>query len=225
MVFLIIILQSSLPVHSDIFLICFLYYHLDTFGVESVVITDTTGGRVCLECSFSSFSTDTGCTVELISSCNGMQYTETIKRSDNSTAKGCTVELVSSGNSSSVKYTETINRSGNGTAKGCVYGIARGRYDISVYDQSSHMLFETFTGVNVTRKTTTTTTTPGRTTTSTITSTHESTSIIAGKYDVHNLYLFCFNLENYTCSINKILILTVIITVYMIVYTDYMYLH
>ena len=42
--------------------------HLDTFGVESVVITDTTGGRVCLECSFYSFSTDTGCTVELVSS-------------------------------------------------------------------------------------------------------------------------------------------------------------
>ena len=39
-----------------------------TFGVESVVITDTTGGRVCLECSFYSFSTDTGCTVELVSS-------------------------------------------------------------------------------------------------------------------------------------------------------------
>ena len=37
-------------------------YFSGTFGVESVVITDTTGGRVCLECSFSSFSTDTGCT-------------------------------------------------------------------------------------------------------------------------------------------------------------------
>ena len=45
-----------------------LQIHLDTFGVESVVITDTTGGRVCLECSFYSFSTDTGCTVELVSS-------------------------------------------------------------------------------------------------------------------------------------------------------------
>ena len=51
-----------------------------------------TGGRVCLECSFYSFSTDTG----------------------------CTVELVSSDSSSSVQYTETINKCGNGTAKGCV---------------------------------------------------------------------------------------------------------
>ena len=156
-----------------------LYYFSGTFGVESVVITDTTGGRVCLECSFYSFSTDTG----------------------------CTVELVSSDSSSSVQYTETINRSGNGTAKGCVSGITRGQYDISVYDQSSQ-LFETFTGVNVTEETTTTTTTPtGRTISSTTTSTHgtrDSTSIIAGKYNVHNLYLFCFKFKNYTCSMNNI---------------------
>ena len=131
--------------------------------MESVVITDTTGGRVCLECSFSSFSTDTG----------------------------CTVELVSSDSSSIVQYTETINRSGKGTAEGCVSGITRGQYNINVYDQSSHMLFETFTGVNVTEETTTTTTTPtGRTnSTSTTTSTHgtsDSTSTSTGKYNVHN---------------------------------------
>ena len=131
-------------------------YFSGTFCVESVVITDTTGGRVCLECSFSSFSTDTGCTVELVSS-----YSNSI-----------------------VQYTETISRSGNGTAEGCVSGITRGQYDISVYDQSSHMLFETFTGVNVTGETTTTTITLVRTTTSTTTSTHgtrDSTSTIAGK--------------------------------------------
>ena len=127
--------------------------------MESVVITDTTEGRVCLECSFYSFSTDTG----------------------------CTVELVSSDSSSSVQYTETINRSGNGTAKGCVSDITRGQYDISVYDPSSHMLFETFTGLNVTGETTTTTTTPVRTTISTTASTHgtsDSTTTIAGKYNV-----------------------------------------
>ena len=116
---------------------------------------------MCLECSFYSFSTDTG----------------------------CTVELVSSDSSSSVQYTETINRSGNGTAEGCVSDITRGQYDINVYDQSSHMLFETFTGVDVTGERTTTTTTPGRTTTSTTTSTHgtrDSTSTSTGKYNVHN---------------------------------------
>ena len=93
----------------------------DTFGVESVVITDTTGGRVCLECSFYSFSTDTG----------------------------CTVELVSSDSSSSVQYTETINRSGNGTAEGCVSGVTAGEYVIRVYDQSSSKLVHEVNHVTV----------------------------------------------------------------------------
>ena len=84
----------------------------DTFGIQSLVITDTTGGRVCLECSFYSFSTDTG----------------------------CTVELVSSGSSSCVQYTETINRSGNGTAEGCVFGINEGVYDVRAYDVNSSIL-------------------------------------------------------------------------------------
>ena len=93
----------------------------DTFGVESVVITDTTGGRVCLECSFSSFSTDTG----------------------------CTVELVSSDSSSSILYTETINRSGNGTAEGCVSGVTAGEYVVRVYDQSSSELVHEIDNVTV----------------------------------------------------------------------------
>ena len=148
--------------------------------MESVAITDTTGGRVCLECLFSSFSTDTGCTVELVSS-----------------------------DSSIVQYTETINRSGKGTAEGCVSGITRGHYDISVYDQSSHMLFETFTGVDVTEETTTTTTTPtGRTTTSTTTtaSTHgtsDSTSTSTGKYEctkVQNPRYIDVTLDAYTSA-------------------------
>ena len=102
----------------------------DTFGVESVVITDTTGGRVCLECSFSSFSTDTG----------------------------CTVELVSSDSSSCVQYTETIKRSGNGTAEGCVSGVTEGEYIVRVYDQSSSMLIHEVNHVTVLSLTTTTST-------------------------------------------------------------------
>ena len=62
-------------------------YFSGTFGLESVVITDTTRGRVCLECSFYSFSTDTGCTVELVSS-GSVKYTDTFNRSGNS-AEGC----------------------------------------------------------------------------------------------------------------------------------------
>ena len=112
--------------------------------MESVVITDTTGGRVCLECSFYSFSTDTGCTVELL-------------------ITGCNI----------VQYNGTINRSGNGTAKGCVSDVTEGVYDVKVYDQSSSTLIETFPGKMVTEQTTTTTTNTGRTISSTTaTSTH-----------------------------------------------------
>ena len=101
----------------------------DTFGIQSLVITDTTGGRVCLECSFTSFSTDTGCTVELVSS-------------DSS--------------SSSVQYTETINRSGNGTAEGCVSNVTRGVYDVRVYDVNSSILQHEVTDVTVMSQPTTT---------------------------------------------------------------------
>ena len=102
----------------------------DTFGVESVVITDTTGGRVCLECSFYSFSTD----------------------------NGCTVELVSSDSSSCVQYTETINRSGNGTAEGCVSGVTAGEYVVRVYDQSGFMLVHEVNHITLLSVTTTTST-------------------------------------------------------------------
>ena len=122
---------------------------------------------MCLECSFYSFSTDTG----------------------------CTVELVSSGNSSIEHYTETINRSGNGIAKGCVYGITRGQYDISVYDQSSRMLFRTLVGINVTEQTTTTSITTFRAISSATTSsrgTRASTTSSTGKYNICVLVLTQF---------------------------------
>ena len=102
----------------------------DTFGVESVVITDTTGGRVCLECSFYSFSTDTGCTVELVSSDSGRN----------------------------VLYTETINRSGYSTAKGCVFGVNKGEYIVRAYDKSGSMLVHEVNHVTVKSLTTTTST-------------------------------------------------------------------
>ena len=94
---------------------------LDTFGIQSTVITDTTGGRVCLECSFYSFSTDTG----------------------------CAVELVSSDSSSCVQYKETINRSGNGTAEGCVSGVTEGVYNVRVYDINSSILQHEVTDITV----------------------------------------------------------------------------
>ena len=110
--------------------------------MESVVITNTTGGRVCLECSFSSFSTDTGCTVELLIT-----------------------------GSNIVQYNGTINRSGSGIAEGCVSGVTEGVYDVKVYDHSSSTLIETFDRKTVTEQTTITTTSTGRRISSTTTAT------------------------------------------------------
>ena len=93
---------------------------LDTFGVQSVSITDTTGNRVCLQCVFSSFSTDSGCTVELV---------------DSSTTL--------------VHYSTVFNRSTN-TAEGCITDVTSGLYDIRVYDQGSNVVVVTITSVDVT---------------------------------------------------------------------------
>ena len=94
-------------------------YFSDTFGIQSVVITNTTGGRLCLECSFSLFSTDTGCTVEPVSS-GSEKYT----------------------------YRDTFIRRGN-TAKGCVSGVTAGEYVVRVYDQSSSELIHEIDNVTV----------------------------------------------------------------------------
>ena len=40
---------------------------IDTFGVQSVDLNDTNDDRVFCRCIFNSFSTDTGCTVKLLS--------------------------------------------------------------------------------------------------------------------------------------------------------------
>ena len=78
-----------------------------------------------------------------------IQYTDT----------GCTVELVSSDSSSCVQYTETINRSGNGTAEGCVSGVTSGEYIVRVYDQSGSMLVHKVNHVTVMSLTTRSTST------------------------------------------------------------------
>ena len=96
------------------------HYFLDTFGVQSINITDTTGNRVCLQCVFSSFSTDSGCTVELV---------------DSSTTL--------------VHYSTVFNRSTN-IAEGCITDVTSRLYDIRVYDQGSNVVAVTVTGVDVT---------------------------------------------------------------------------
>ena len=81
---------------------------LDTFGVQSVSITDTTGNRVCLQCVFSSkISIDSGCTVELVNSSTTI-----------------------------VHYSTVFNRSTN-IAEGCITDVTSGQYDIRVYIMGS----------------------------------------------------------------------------------------
>ena len=48
---------------------------VDTFGVMSVELTDTPDDNVTVLCLFNTFSTDTGCTVELLST-DGPSYYE-----------------------------------------------------------------------------------------------------------------------------------------------------
>ena len=91
-------------------LLIILIIDLDTFGVQLVNITDTTGNRVCLQCVFSSFSSDSGCTVELV---------------DSSTTL--------------VHYSTVFNRSTN-IAEGCITDVTSGLYDIRVYDQGSNVV-------------------------------------------------------------------------------------
>ena len=75
---------------------------------------------MCLQCVFSSFSTDSGCTVELV---------------DSSTTL--------------VHYSTVFNRSTN-IAEGCITDVTSGLYDIRVYDQGSNVVAVTINGVDVT---------------------------------------------------------------------------
>ena len=67
---------------------------------------------MCLQCVFSSFSTDSRCTVELV---------------DSSTTL--------------VHYSTVFNRSTN-IAEGCITDVTSGLYDIRVYDQGSNVVVE-----------------------------------------------------------------------------------
>ena len=67
---------------------------------------------MCLQCVFSSFSTDSGCTVELV---------------DSSTTL--------------VHYSTVFNRS-TIIAEGCITDVTSGLYDIRVYDQGSNVVVE-----------------------------------------------------------------------------------
>ena len=93
---------------------------VDTFGVQSVSITDTTDNRVCLQCVFSSFSTDSGCTVVLVSTTDQQQ-----------------------------QYNGTFNRVDD-TASGSITGVTTGVYNIRAFDQGSNVVAVELLSVPVT---------------------------------------------------------------------------
>ena len=61
-------------------------YYVATFGVQTLVLTKANRDEVCLQCLFASFSSDTGCTVELVSF--SVQYKDTFSRVGD-IAEGC----------------------------------------------------------------------------------------------------------------------------------------
>ena len=60
-------------------------FSTDTYGVQSLNVTDTSDDSVYCVCVFGEYSTDTGCTVQLISTTD--QYNGTFNRTDD-TASG-----------------------------------------------------------------------------------------------------------------------------------------
>ena len=97
----------------DIFLP--IYNNVDTFGVQSVDLNDTNDDRVFCCCFFNSFSTDTGCTIKLLSL--GAEQYEANFSKNGSAAKGYIIGVktglyqveVSDQGSSVVVITSEIN--------------------------------------------------------------------------------------------------------------------
>lgn len=64
----------------------------DTYGVESISVTNSTDGSTVITCNFYSFSTDSGCTIQLVQY-DTVQYTGTFTR-DGSIAEGSIPSVV-----------------------------------------------------------------------------------------------------------------------------------
>ena len=75
------------------FLSCNSYAHPDTYGVRSIDVTDTSEDTVHIMCLFNTFSTESGCTVKLISIDQQQQYKETFNKTNN-TASGNISDVV-----------------------------------------------------------------------------------------------------------------------------------
>ena len=97
-------LMFNLIVH----VLCFLS---DTYGVQSLDVTDTSEDTVYIVCLFSTFSTDSGCTVVLVSTTDQQQ-----------------------------QYEGTFNKMDDDIASGNITGVATGVYNIRAFDQGSNVV-------------------------------------------------------------------------------------
>ena len=93
----------------------------DTYGVQSLDVTDTSEDTVYIVCLFNTFSTDSGCTVVLVSTTDQQQ-----------------------------QYEGTFNKMDDNTASGNIPGVVTGVYNIHAFDQGSNVVAVELLSVTIT---------------------------------------------------------------------------
>ena len=116
--------------------------------MQSLDVTYTSEDTVHIVCLFNTFSTDSGCTVVLVSTTDQQQ-----------------------------QYEGTFNKMDNNTASGNITGVATGVYNIRAFDRGSNVVAVELLNVSITGETSSTTSnTPTDTSIPISTSTTISTS-------------------------------------------------
>ena len=93
----------------------------DTYGVQSLDVTDTSEDTIYIVCLFSTFSTDSGCTVVLVSTTDQQQ-----------------------------QYEGTFNKMDDNTASGNITGVVTGVYNIRAFDQGSNVVAVELLNITIT---------------------------------------------------------------------------
>ena len=89
--------------------------------MQSLDVTDTSEDTVYIVCLFNTFSTDSGCTVELVSTTDQQQ-----------------------------KYKGTFNKMDHNTASGNITGVFTGVYNIRAFDQGSNVVAVELLNISIT---------------------------------------------------------------------------
>ena len=122
--------------------------------MQSLDVTDTSEDTVYIVCLFNTFSTDSGCTVVLVSTTDQQQ-----------------------------QYEGTFNKMDDNTASGNITGVVTGVYNIRAFDQGSNVVPVELLSVTITGEPSSTTSNiPTGTPTPTSTFTSISTSTSASEF-------------------------------------------